>query len=60
MTTSTDIPESWRLLEACALRPETITNDNYAADLNNSLTNELETPASARQFFQSTFPTALL
>ena len=57
MTTTTEIPNHWRLLEACALRPETITNDNYAADLNSSLDNELARPETARQFFQSTYPT---
>ena len=57
MMTITEIPKEWRLLEACSLRPETITNDNYAADLHSSLDNELARPESARQFFQSTYPT---
>ena len=57
MTTITEIPNHWRLLEACALRPETITNDNYAADLHSSLESELARTESARQFFQSTYPT---
>ena len=57
MTTITEIPKAWRLLNACSLRPETITNDNYAADLHSSLDKELARPESARQFFQSTYPT---
>lgn len=57
MTTITEIPKDWSLLEACSLRPETIAHDNYAADLHSSLESELAVPESARQFFQSTYPT---
>ena len=41
MATLQDIPESWHLLNSCSLRPETVTNDNYAADLQRALENEL-------------------
>ena len=57
MATLQDIPESWHLLNACLLRSETVTNDNYAADLQRALENELADIDSARQFFQSTYPT---
>ena len=49
--------ESSGLLNACRLRHEETTRENYAADLQRSLTAELSTPNSAAQFFQSTFPT---
>ena len=45
------------LFNACQLRSEESTRDNYAADLHRSLQGELSTPELARQFFQSTFPT---
>ena len=51
------ISESNHLFNACQLRSEESTRDNYAADLQRSLQGELSTPESARQFFQSTYPT---
>ena len=54
MTTLRDIPESWHLLNACTPRQEAVTNDNYAADLQRALSNELSDTNSAREFFQST------
>ena len=45
------------LFNACQLRSEESTRDNYAADLQRSLQGELSNPESARQFFQSTYPT---
>ena len=51
------ISASNHLFDACKLRSEESTRDNYAADLQRSLQGELSTPELARQFFQSTFPT---
>ena len=51
------ISASNHLFNACKLRSEESTRDNYAADLQRSLQGELSTPELARQFFQSTFPT---
>ena len=51
------IDQSNHLFSACQLRAEESTRDNYAADLQRSLNEELSTPESARQFFQSTYPT---
>ena len=53
-----DIDASNYLFNACQLRSEESTRDNYAADLQRSLLGELSTPELARQFFQSTYPTA--
>ena len=52
-----DIDASNYLFNACQLRSEESTRDNYAADLQRSLQGELSTPELARQFFQSTYPT---
>ena len=52
-----NIAPSNYLFNACQLRAEESTRDNYAADLQRSLNEELSTPESARQFFQSTYPT---
>ena len=52
-----NISPSNHLFNACQLRSEESTRDNYAADLQRSLQGELSTPESARQFFQSTYPT---
>ena len=52
-----DIDVSNYLFNACRLRSEESTRDNYAADLQRSLQGELSTPELARQFFQSTYPT---
>ena len=52
------ISESNHLFNACQLRSEESTRDNYAADLQRSLQRELSTSESARQFFQSTYPTS--
>ena len=52
-----DIAPSNHLFNACHLRSEESTRDNYAADLQRSLQGELSTPELARQFFQSTYPT---
>ena len=49
------ISASNHLFDACKLRSEESTRDNYAADLQRSLQGELSTPELARQFFQSTF-----
>ena len=51
------ISASNHLFNACKLRSEESTRDNYAADLQRSLQGELSTPELARQFFQSTYPT---
>ena len=51
------IPETNHLFNACQLRSEESTRDNYAADLQRSLEEELSAPELARQFFQSTYPT---
>ena len=51
------ISETNHLFNACQLRSEESTRDNYAADLQRSLQGELSTPELARQFFQSTYPT---
>ena len=51
------ISETNHLFNACQLRSEESTKDNYAADLQRSLQGELSTPELARQFFQSTYPT---
>ena len=45
------------LFNACQLRSEESTRDNYAADLQRSLDGELSSLELARQFFQSTYPT---
>lgn len=45
------------LFNACQLRPEASTRDSYAADLQRALKEELSDIVSARQFFQSTYPT---
>ena len=45
------------LFNACQLRSEESTRDNYAADLQRSLQGELSSVELARQFFQSTYPT---
>ena len=55
MTTS--ISASSFLFNACQLRSEESTRDNYAADLQRSLQGELSSVELARQFFQSTYPT---
>ena len=52
-----NISPSNYLFNACQLRSEESTRDNYAADLQRSLQGELSTLESARQFFQSTYPT---
>ena len=52
-----DIAPSNHLFNACELRSEESTRDNYAADLQRSLRGELSTPDLTRQFFQSTYPT---
>ena len=52
-----NISPSNHLFNACQLRSEESTRDNYAADLQRSLQGELSTPESAQQFFQSTYPT---
>ena len=52
-----DIAPSNHLFNACELRSEESTRDNYAADLQRSLRGELSTLESTRQFFQSTYPT---
>lgn len=52
-----NISESNHLFNACKLRSEESTGDNYAADLQRSLVGELSTSDLARQFFQSTYPT---
>lgn len=46
------------IFNACQLRPEESTRSNYAADLQRALEGELSTPETARQFFESTYPTA--
>ena len=46
------------LFNACQLRPAESTRDNYAADLERALKEELSTSDSARQFFESTYPTS--
>ena len=51
------ISASNHLFNACKLRSEESTRDNYAADLQRSLQGELSTPELAKQFFQSTYPT---
>ena len=51
------IPETVQLFNACKLRSEESTRDNYAADLQRALQGEISTPELARQFFQSTYPT---
>ncbi|MDE2823348.1 MAG: hypothetical protein OXK79_07565 [Chloroflexota bacterium] len=53
-----DIAPSSHLFNACELRPEKSTRDNYAADLQLSLRGELSTLDSTRQFFQSMYPTS--
>ena len=45
------------LFNACAPRSASSANENYAADLHGALRNELGSIESARQFFQSTYPT---
>ena len=55
--TTFNISASNHLFNACQLRSEESTRDNYAADLQRSLQGELSTPELARQFFQSTYPT---
>ena len=52
-----NISESNYLFNACQVRSEESTRDNYAADLQRALRDELSTPDSTRQFFQSTYPT---
>ena len=52
-----NISPSNHLFNACQLRSEESTRDNYAADLQRSLQGELSTAESAWQFFQSTYPT---
>lgn len=52
------IDKSNYLFNACQLRQEESTRNNYAADLQRSLGRELSTPESTRQFFQSTYPTS--
>ena len=51
------ISETNYLFNACQLRSEESTRDNYAADLQRSLKREVSTPELAHQFFQSTYPT---
>ncbi len=53
--TSTNL-ERFTLLKACQLRLEESTMDNYAADLQRSLEQELASLDSAREFFRSTHP----
>lgn len=50
-------PASIHLFDACPLRSEDTSSDNYAADLQRALRSELADPAAARQFFQSTHVT---
>ena len=45
------------LFNSCAPRSVSSANENYAADLHGALRNELSSIESARQFFQSTYPT---
>ena len=45
------------LFNACVPRSASSANENYAADLHGALRNELGSIESARQFFQSTYPT---
>ena len=54
---TTNVSASNYLFNACQLRSEESTRDNYAADLQRSLQGELSTLELARQFFQSTYPT---
>ena len=54
---TTNVSASNYLFNACQLRSEESTRDNYAADLQHSLQEELSTLELARQFFQSTYPT---
>ena len=54
---TSNISASSLFFNACQLRSEESTRDNYAADLQRSLQGELSTPELARQFFQSTYPT---
>ena len=58
MTDSSPNPESIRLFDACVPRREAAANDNYAADLHAALGNEIASIDSARDFFQSTYPTS--
>ena len=53
-----NVSETNFLFNACQLRSEESTRDNYAADLQRSLRGEISTSDFARQFFQSTFPTS--
>ena len=58
MTAATALSPPLHLFGACQLRPEDSTNDNYAADLQSALRNEIATPEGARDFFQGTYATA--
>ena len=46
------------LFDACPLRPEDSTNEDYAADLQRALSGEIATADAARGFFQGTYATA--
>ncbi len=57
MNTSYSFPEHPNLFDACRLRHAETTRDNYAADLQRALENELSNSTATREFFHSTFPT---
>ena len=57
MVTSQSADRGLHLSAACPPRPTNVAGDNYAADMDNTLKNQFTDIESARQFFQSTYPT---
>ena len=57
MVTGQSINKSLNLFSACPPRPTNVAGDNYAADMDNTLKNQFADIESARQFFQTTYPT---
>ena len=57
MVTGQSTNKSLNLFSACPPRPTNVAGDNYAADMDNTLKNQFADIESARQFFQSTYPT---